>query len=573
MPRPVRHTGAIHVVTNRRQGTHREYVTHLLRRSYREGGKVRNETVGNISHLPEEVVELVRGALRGERFVPQAKALSIERARPHGHVRAALAMARRLDLARLIDRSASPERSLVLAMVVARLLEPGSKLHTARALSRSTLAPELGVSGSDEDDLYRALDWLEARQQRIEARLSRRHLAEGELVLYDLSSSYFEGRTCPLAAFGYSRDRKRGTLQITYGLLTDRQGRPVAVEVFDGKTHDHETLRAQLDKLRHRFGLARVVVVADRGMATRANLEALSGSEGTAFITALRAPQVKRLAREGAFQPSLFDEQNLAEVRSPDFPGERLVVCRNPLVAEERRRKREDLLLATEAELAPIQQRVDRGQLVEAGEIGLAVGPAVKRYRMKKHFQLDIAHGRFEFGRRVAQIATERALDGVYVLRTSLGEGDMDAPEVVRSYKQLKEVERAFRCLKGPDLEIRPIHHRLEGRVRAHVFLCMLALYLEWHLREAWRELTFADEEPPQSADPVAKARRSEGAQAKAKTKRTRAGESAQSFRDLLAELSLQTKNEIRLPGTDATFDQLSEPTPLGARALELVER
>ncbi len=562
----------MHVVTNTRRRGEREYTTTLLRRSYREQGKVKKETLANLSHLPPELVELIRRHLRGERLVPTADALSIERSRPHGHVAAALAMARRLELPRLLERSPSRERDLCLAMVVGRLLSPGSKLATARSLGRSTLAEELGVQGASEDDLYSALDWLAPRQEKIEARLARRHLGGGDHVLYDLSSSYFEGRHCPLATRGYSRDGKRGTLQITYGLLTDAAGRPVAVEVFAGNVHDHETLRSQLTKLRERFGLARVVVVADRGMATRANVEALAASGGTGFITALSAPQVKRLARAGSVQPTLFDEQNLAEVESPDFPGERLVVCRNPLVAEERWRKREDLLRATEAELAQISARVGAGRLVDAGEIGMAVGEVVKRFRMKKHFDLEIAPGRFAFARRSEQIAEEAALDGIYVLRTSVSEPELRAPEVVSSYKQLARVERAFRDLKGPDLCIRPIHHRLEGRVRAHVFLCMLALYLECHLRERWRELTFADEEPPERPDPVAKAQRSRSAEAKAKRKANGAGQPVGSFRDVLAELSLQTKNTVRLAGTEATFDQLSKPTALGARALELVE-
>ena len=562
----------MHVVTNTRRRGERVYTTTLLRRSYREQGKVKKETLANLSHLPAELVELIRRHLGGERLVPAAEALSIERSVPHGHVAACLAMARSLELSRLLDRRPSRERDLALAMVVARLLEPGSKLATARSLGRSTLAGELGVEGASEDDLYRALDWLEARQEGIEARLAGRHLAAGDHVLYDLSSSYFEGRHCPLAALGYSRDRKRGTLQITYGLLCDPKGRPVCVEVFEGNRHDHETLDAQLAKLSERFGLSRIVVVADRGMATKANLDALAEAEGVGYITALEAPQVKRLVREGHFQPTLFDEHNLAEVESPDFPGERLVVCRNPLVAGERRRKREDLLRATERELAPIAERVAAGRLSDPGEIGVAVGEVVKRYRMRKHFRLEISERRFAFARRTEQIAEEAALDGIYVLRASMAQAELSAPDVVRSYKQLKEVERNFRTLKGPELEIRPIHHRLEGRVRAHVFLCMLALYLEWHLRECWRELTFADEEPPERPDPVAKAERSQAAHTKAQRKRNGAGEAVGSFRDVLAELSLQSKNTIRLAGTEATFDQLSQPTPVGARALELIE-
>lgn len=560
----------MHVVTNRRQGVQREYVTHLLRRSYREGGKVRNQTLANLSHLPEPVIELVRGALRGERYVPADGAFSIERSLPAGHVTAVLAMARRLELARLLDRAPSRERDLAVALIVQRVLAPGSKLQTARLLGQSTLASELGVEGVDEDDLYAALDWLGERQERIEQRLARRHLAEGDLVFYDLSSSYFEGRSCPLAALGYSRDGRRGTPQIVYGLLTDRAGKPVAVQVFAGSTHDHQTVPAQLAKLTTRFGLTQIVLVADRGMVTKANIEQLAAADGVEWITALKAPQVKKLAKTGTLQPSLFDEINLAEITSEEFPGERLVVCRNPLVAAERTRKREELLAATESELEPIRARVERGGLIDAGEIGLAVGPAIKRFRMKKHFEIEIADGHFAYRRKTEQITAEAALDGIYVLRTTVAVERLDSPDVVRAYKNLQHVEQAFRVLKGPELEIRPIHHRLEHRVRAHIFCCMLALYLERHLRDAWTELTYKDEQPPERPDPVAKANRSPAAQAKARTKRTPSGQPAHSFRSLLAELALQTHNTIRLPGTDATFAKLTKPTDLQARALQL---
>lgn len=569
--RKPRSTGAVHVVTNRRQGKHREYVTHLLRRSWREGGKVRNETVGNISHLPEEVVELVRLALRGERFVSFGARFAIERSLPAGHVEALLAMARRLELTRLLDRSPSRKRQLCLALIVSRVIAPGSKLATARALSQSTLASELGVEGAGEDDLYGAMDWLLARQERIERALARRHLGEGMLVLYDVSSSYFEGRSCSLAQLGYSRDRKRGTPQIVYGLLCDRRGCPVAVEVFEGSLHDDKTLPAQIEKLRQRFKLGQVIVVSDRGMVTKANLERLRETEGAAWITALKAPQVKKLVREGALQLSLFDEQNLAEIAADDYPDERLIVCRNPLVAAERARKREDLLAATERALAEIQGRVEQGTLRGSAEIGLAAGALWNRWRVKKHFQVEITDTSFEFSRKHEQIEREAALDGIYVLRTSVAETELEAPDVARAYKQLKEVERAFRELKGP-LELRPIHHRLEDRVRAHVFLCMLAYYLAWHLRQAWAELIFKDECPPTQPDPVAKARRSAAAERKAQTKRTTAGEPCHSLATLLTELSTRARNTIRLPGTGASFQQLTEPTPTQARALELID-
>jgi hypothetical protein len=562
----------MHVVTNTIRRGDREYHSHLLRRSYREGGKVKKETLANLSHLPPALLELIRGFLRGERYVERDKALEVERSLPAGHVEALLALARRLELARLIDRQPSRERDLVLAMVVQRVLGPGSKLAMARALTRSTLAAELVVEDADQDDLYGALDWLSERQQRIEDRLARRHLGDGELVLYDVSSSYFEGRSCPLAQLGYSRDGKRGTPQVIYGLLCDRRGRPVAVEVFKGSLHDDKTLPSQLEKLRRRFKLKRIVVVSDRGMVTKANLEAMRAEQDVSWITALKAPQVKKLVKDGALQLSLFDEQNLVEISDPDnYPDERLVVCRNPLVADERARKRESLLQATERALSELERRVEQGTLAGAAEIGLAAGAVWNRYRVKKHFALEISDARFSFERKSEQIEAEARLDGIYVLRTSVAAGSLPSAEVVRSYKQLKEVERAFRSLKGP-LEIRPIHHRLEQRVRAHVFVCMLAYYLDWHLRAAWAGLTFTDECPPSAPDPVAKARRSRAAERKARSKRTHSGEAPHCFRSLLSELGRRTSNTIRVAGSEASFSQLSEPTALQARALDLVE-
>jgi Transposase DDE domain len=564
----------MHVVTNRRQGKHREYVSHLLRRSYREDGKVKNETLANLSHLPEEAIAAIRATLRGEVLIGADAAFEIERSLPAGHVTAALAMARRLELARLLDRRPSRQRDLCLAMVCQRVLAPGSKLHTSRALGQSTLAGELGVGGADEDELYAALDWLLARQEKIEDRLAARHLKDGELVLYDVSSSYFEGRKCPLAKLGYSRDRRRGTPQIIYGLLCDKPGRALAVEVFSGELHDDKTLSAQVQKLKRRFGLKTVIVVADRGMVTKANIEALAGAEGVGWITALKAPQIKRLVKDGQLQLSLFDEANLAEISAPeDYPGERLIVCRNPLVGAERSRKRSELLDATEVELEQVAERVEAGSLAGAAEIGLAVGPALKRYKVKKHFEIAVTDSSFTFSRKSEQIEAEAALDGFYVLRTSAPAAELPAAEVVRSYKGLEQVERAFGTLKGPELEIRPIHHHLEGRVRAHVFLCMLAYYLTWHLREAWAPLLFKDEAPPLAADPVAKADRSAAAQRKAQSKRTASGEPCHSYRSLIAELGTLTRNTIRLAGAEASFEKLAEPTPIQARALELVEQ
>jgi hypothetical protein len=561
----------MHVVTNKIRRGDREYTSHLLRRSYREGGKVKKETLANLSHLPEEAIDAIRRTLRGELLVAANEAFAIERALPAGHVKAALVMARRLELARLLDRTASRERDLCVAMIVQQALRPGSKLQTVRSLGQSTLGCELGVAGADEDDLYAALDWLVERQERIEQRLARRHLNDGELVLYDVSSSYFEGRTCPLAKLGYSRDQRRGTPQIVYGLLCDRPGRPIAIEVFSGELHDDKTLPAQIDKLKTRFGLRTVIVVCDRGVVTKANLERMADGDGIGWITALRAPQIKRLVTTAALQPSLFDEHNLAEITAPrDYPGERLIVCRNPLVAADRARKRQELLEATERGLDQIAERVRRGTLAGADQIGLAVGPALKRYRVNKHFEVEITDTRLAYRRKTEQIAAEAALDGFYVLRTSVSAETLPTAEVVRAYKGLEQVERAFGTFKGPELEIRPIHHRLEDRVRAHVLLCMLAYYLTWHLREAWAPLLFKDEHPATTPDPVAKAARSPAAQRKAQTKRTTSGEPCHSYRSLITELATLTRNTIRLPGARATFDKLTEPTPLQARALDL---
>jgi Transposase DDE domain len=563
----------MHVVTNKVRRGEREYTSTLLRRSYREGGKVKKQTLANLSHLDRELIELIRGWLRGGRYVEANAAFQIERSLPAGHVNAVLAMACKLQMAGLLDREPSRQRDLALALICQRVLQPQSKLASARALGRSTLASELSVEGSDQDDLYAAMDWLYERQERIEDRLARRHLRAGELVLYDVSSSYFEGHSCPLAQLGYSRDGKRGTPQIIYGLLCDRAGRPIAVEVFEGSLHDDKTLPSQIGKLTERFALKEVVVAADRGMITKANIQTLRETDGVDWITALKAPQVKKLVKDGCLQLSLFDQTNLAEITSEDYPGERLIVCRNSLVGAQRARKREDLLQATERELAAIAERVKAATLSGAAQIALAVGPALKRHRVKKHFEIEIADERFTYRRKTAQIDSEAALDGFYVLRTSVSAQALPSAEVVRSYKQLKEAERDFKTIKGPELEIRPIGHRLEERVRAHVFLCMLACYLTWHLKQAWAELLFKDEHPPLQVDPVAKALRSGAAERKARTRRTARGEPAHSMRSLLEELGTQTRNNIRVHGTRATFQQLTTPTELQARAHQLVDR
>jgi hypothetical protein len=566
-----RKPGSMHVAKIERRHGDRVYTSHLIRRSVREGKRVRHETIANVSKLPAEAIEALRRALAGEQLVGAASGFQITDSLPAGGAEAVLAAAQRLGLARLLDRSPSRERDLALAMICQRVLGAGSKLATARALGQSTLAFELGVEGAEADDLYAAMDWLGERQQRIEDRLARRHLGGGTLVLYDVSSSYFEGRHCPLAELGYSRDGRRGTLQITYGLLCDPEGRPIAIEVFAGSTLDHATLPAQITKLKQRFGLESVIVVSDRGIATKANLEAMEGAEGVAWITALKAPQVKKLVREGDLQLGLFDETNLAEISSESYPGERLVVCRNPLVAAERARKRGELLEATERGLAEIAARVEAGTLAGAAKIGLAVGPALAHYKMGKHFEVEIGEASFAYQRKDSEIEAEAALDGFYVLRTSVGADELASAEVVSTYKSLARVERAFGTLKGP-LEVRPIHHRLEDRVRAHLLICMLAYYLEFHLREAWAELTFRDECPPERIDPVAKAARSRAATEKASRKRSSASEVLHSFTSLLAELARRTRNTIRVGDSGASFEQLSEPNATQARALELVE-
>ncbi len=562
----------MHVAKIERRHGDRIYVSHLVRRSVRDGKRVRHETVANVSKLPAAAIEALSAALRGEALLGGAESLRITDSLPAGHAEAVLGAARRLGLPRLLDRSPSKNRDLALAMICQRVLSPGSKLATARALQQSTLGAELGVEDADQDDLYAAMDWLLERQEGIESRLAKRHLKDGTLVLYDVSSSYFEGRSCPLAALGYSRDGKRGTLQLTYGLLCDSEGHPVATEAFAGNLVDHQTLPVQIEKLKQRFGLSKVIVICDRGMATKANLEAIGEAEGMDWITALKAPAVKKLVKDGDLQLSLFDQTNLAEISSAAYPGERLILCRNPLLGQERTRKRSELLAATEAELEVIAERVAAGSLKGAAEIGLAVGPALKRYKVKKHFEVAITDASLHYQRKAAQIEAEASLDGIYVLRTSVPDSELTAPDIVSSYKQLKWAERAFRSFKGP-LEVRPIHHRLEDRVRAHLLICMLSYYIEFHLREAWAELTFKDECPPAQPDPVAKAKRSSSATRKAQTKRTSRGATPHSFESLIKELSLRTRNTICLGDSEAGFERLSEPSELQARALELLER
>jgi hypothetical protein len=558
----------------------------LLRESFRAHGKVKNRTLANLSGWSSDRVEALRHVLRGRplaRPAPRAGAeLEIVRSWPHGHVAAVLGSVRRLDLERLLARAPSTPRALVVAMLVHRLLAPGSKLATARGLAEatrtSTLSLALKLPPVDEDDLYAALDWLLARQGAIEQALARRHLQAGQLVLYDVTSTYFEGRRCPLAKRGHSRDGKRDTLQIVFGVLTNAAGCPVAVEVFDGNTGDPKTLTAVLTKVRQRFGLERLILVGDRGMLTAARIrEELAGVEGLAWITALRAPAIQALVHSGALQLSLFDQQDLAEIAHPDYPGERLIVCKNPLLAADRARKRLELLAATERDLAAIAMAIQRAKrpLRGAAAIGLRVGKVLGRYKVGKHFTIAITDRALAYQRDAAAIAAEAALDGLYVIRTNVPAGGMPAAETVRAYKRLAEVERTFRSLKT-DLHVRPIHHRTADRVRAHVFLCLLAYYVEWHMRQALKPLLFDDEDKAttEALRPsiVAPAQRSPRANAKAATKRTEDGRSVHSFQTLLADLATLTQNQVRPLGAEAvTLDVLATPTPLQQRAFALL--
>jgi transposase len=560
---------------------------YLLRETYREGSKVRKRTLANITHWPPAKIEALRRLLRDELLGgDQAAGLSLLRSLPHGHVAAALGMLRKVGLDRVLSQGGrQPARAVALgiAMMVARIIDPVSKLATARVLDGATancsLGAVLGVGAVDEQELYGALDWLLGQQERIEKALARRHLTNGTLVLYDVTSTYFEGRSCPLARFGHNRDGKSGKLQIVFGLLCTTEGCPVAVEVFEGNVGDPSTLASQIAKLKERFGLERVVLVGDRGMITQARLEKTLEPAGLDWITALRAPAIRSLVEAGALQLSLFDERDLAEITAPDYPGERLVACRNPMLADERARKRGELLDATEKKLTHIQTRVRRAKRPLRGKdkIALAVGAVINRYKMAKHFAVTIADSDVTFERKTAQIAAEAALDGIYVLRTSLKPETLDAPSTVKTYKQLAQVERAFRSLKTVDIEVRPIHHRRPHRVRAHVFLCTLAYYLEWHMRQALKPILFDDHDKAAAeaarSSIVAKAKRSKAADRKALTKRTDDGLPVHSFRSLLGDLATVTQNTMAMVGQpDATFVLYPQLTPVQARAFQLLD-
>ena len=568
--------GTAHVVTTRRTYKDKVYCTHLLRRSYREDGKVKNETLGNLSHLPDALIDIIRRSLQGESFVAASQALEVVRSRAHGHVQAVALAMQRLGLASVTGSKPSRERDLVLAMVASRIVQPDTKLATTRRWHCSTLAEDFGVTEATEDDLYAAMDWLLARQDAIEQKLASRHLREDALVLYDLSSSYFEGSTCPLAKRGYSRDGRPGTLQVNYGLLTDARGCPVAVSVFEGNTSDGLTFLPAVQRVRERFGLAQVVMVGDRGMVSQKAIDDLRGQGGIDWITALKSVSIRSLVEQGHLQLGLFDQRNLAEITSPEYPGERLVACRNDALAKLRAHKRESLLQATEALLAQIKASVDARRLSGQDKIGVQVGKIINRHKVAKHFELSIGEATLAWSRRQHAIDAEAALDGLYVIRTSLDAKSMDAPSCVRSYKALSNVERAFRSLKTVDLKVRPIHHRLAERVRAHILLCMLAFYVEWHMRQAWRELMFADTDQAAKAtrDPVAPAKRSASASAKATSKLLDDGEPVHSFATLMAELSTIVRNTCRTPsaGPDApTFELLTTATAHQQRALALI--
>jgi Transposase DDE domain len=550
----------------------------LLRESIREGKRIRKRTVANLSALTLEQAEAIRLVLKGEGLAPAAGgSLECVRSLAHGHVEAVLTAMRRLGFEGLVDGRPSRERDLVAAMVAGRIIAPeASKLAMTQVWADTTLAEELGIANAHEDELYAAMDWLIERQDKIEKRLARRHLKEGGLVLFDLTSSSFEGVTCPLAKLGYSRDGKPGTLQVNYGLLTDGRGCPVAVSVFEGNTADPKTLLPQVDKVRDSFGIASLVMVGDRGMISNVQIEAMRKLEGAGWLTALKSGAIAKLADGGQLQPDLFDERNLISFTSEDYPGERLVACRNPELARLRTAKRKDLIAATERELEKVAAMVAAGRLARQDKIGVRVGKVLNKYKAGKHFDLDIQDSAFAFSVNEQSVAAEAALDGLYVIRTSAAEADMSAKAAVLNYKRLAEVERAFRTLKGVDLQVRPIRHRLEERVKAHIFLSMLAYYVQWHLAQAWKPLLFADETPQDVArerDPVAPARRSKAALAKVYGRRLADGTPALSFGGLLAHLSTIVCNTMRRTDArsgGAAFSLTTRPTPKQRQALDL---
>lgn len=577
----------MHVARNRRvyvtkSGEEKTYESVLLRRTYREAGKVKHETLANLKALPDDAVAAVEATLKGDRLVAAGSEFSIARSLPHGHVAAVAVMAQRLGVPGLLGPPCRA-RDLVLALIISRVVRPASKLATAAWWPDVTLGPDLDVAGAATDEIYAAMDWLVDRQDTIEATLAAKHLGPdvnpGRMALFDLTSAWVTGRCCELAARGYSRDGKKGCEQIEYGILTDPAGRPVAVRVFAGNTADPDAFTQIVPVIRDKFGLDTLVLVGDRGMITSARIDALrelnddpATTTDFGWITALRAPDIATLAADqGPLQMSLFDSQDLAEISHPDYPGERLIACRNPLLAAERTRKRDELLAATEALLAPIIARVAAGRLTGADKIGVAVGRVIGKYKMAKHFDYTITDTSLTVQRRHDQIAAEAARDGIYVLRTTVPADQLDAAGVITSYKNLAHIERDFRIIKVDDLDLRPIHHRLNDRVKAHVLICMLACYLVWHLRKAWAPMTFTDEHPPTRDNPVAPAQRSTHADAKARTQHDPTGNPLRSFRGLLAHLATLTRNQIRFTATGTEIPMLADPTDDQRRAFTLI--
>jgi hypothetical protein len=563
----------MHVETSRshqvlKDGTERVYERHLLRRSYRDGGKVRKETLANLSHLPDAAIEAVRLVLGGKTVVEAGGGVEVIRSVGHGHVAAVHAQARALGLPGLVG-PAGRQRDLAYALIISRVARPASKLSTLGWWEDVSLGPDLRVAGASTDEVYAAMDWLAGRQDQIEAELARRHLRGGGMALFDLSSSWVERSHCELAAFGYSRDGKRGKPQIQYGLLTDREGRPVAVRVFAGNTADPAAFTQAVTAVRDKFGITEAVMVGDRGMITSARIRALRPAPGLAWLTCLRALAIRKLAEgSGPLQMSLFDDQDLAEISSPDYPGERLIACRNPFLAAERARKRAELLADTEAELAKIGSAVQAGHLKDPARIGVRAGKVIDKRKVGKHFLLDIGDGTFSWRRDRPAIDAEAALDGIYVIRTCVPEGSLGAAAAVEAYKDLAHVESDFRISKH-DLDLRPIWHRLEDRVKAHVLICMLACYLSWHLRKAWAPLTYTDQDPPARGNPVAPASRSPAAQRKASTHLTPGGQPAHSFRGLLDHLATLTRQTIAIGGHQ--IEKITTPTPVQRHAFDLL--
>ena len=563
----------IHVVPNRNAAP-----TVLLRESFREGAKVRKRTLANLSGWSAAQLDAMRAILRGEDLRPVAQVFEITASRAHGHVEAVTLAMQRLGFAGVLTSTPSRERDLVCAMVASRIVAPHTKLATTRWWHTTTLAEDFGVADASEDECYAAMDWLVARQDRIQKKLAARHLQDGGVVLYDLTSSYFEGSHCPLAKRGYSRDGKRGTLQVNYGVITNAGGCPVAVSVYDGNTADSRTFLPAVQQVRDAFGIAHVVMVGDRGMISSHAIDEMRDTAGMDWVTALKSTSIRALVEQGHLQLDLFDERNLLELTSPDYPGERLVACRNPSLATKRARTREELLGATERALAKIRTRVVAGTLTGADAIGVCVGKIVNQYHVAKHVVLTISDRAFTYARHADRIAAEAALDGLYIIRTSLPAAQMDAATCVRTYKSLADVERAFRALKTVDLHVRPIHHRTADRVRAHILLCVLAYYVEWHLRDAWRELMFADTDQSAKAtrDPVAPATRSTAAQAKASRHTLEDGTPTHSFATLLAELATRVRNTCRTPHAgpaSPTFEVLTTPNAKQQRAFALIQR